>query len=304
MEPEFEDIEARLISGKGILQIPQDDDWSEFRIYTNLVRDPTPDYRNNKWNPPLGEYAKVVYVADDYVISNRVIQFEREVFSIYAKQPAAFLVPPLVCAFQSLLNGQSAIISLLTGLPPVPGPDIPFPIIGNPVTQIQFFCRDGSAIQVILRGIREDKACPEAEGSPKRDTPPPDPLPKVPPDESIEVSPPYNDPNDDGNTEPFEGDVEDNGGDFPVGSECQPVRIIFEWVTVIDPPGNLVTRDVLGPVEDVFLEVNPDGAQVLARARAGSDSDPCQPEAQEFQLISFGDPAGFVSYELISVEPI
>lgn len=299
---QFVEIEDRLISGLGILQIPTDPKWRYFRIYVNVVRDPSPDYRNNKWNPNRGEFAKMTWVSQEYVYKEHVLNYEKEVFELPAEECAGFVTSPLSCLFQAVF-AYLEVITVLVGGTVIP-PDIPVPFEAVQLlpTQIQFACRDGCALQVVLQGVEQDVACPEGEPSPKEGDKPPNELPKVPPGESIGVSPPYDPPNDDGNTEPFPGDEEDNGEEFPVGSECQLVTVTFIWETQIDPPGNTVVVEVFGEVTDVFLDVLGNNTRVICSCRGIPNLEFCKPQVEDSLLISIQNDL-FLNYELVSVVP-
>lgn len=240
----FEQIEDRLISGLGIIEIPQEDTWRYFRLWVNLVRFPDPDYLNNKWNPSRGEYAKVAWMWSDWVWKEDVIRYPKSVFDYPVKESASFLAPYLVCSNQALGN-LTAAIAVAVGLPPpVPGDPLYVEPVKFELTRIQFSCREESAFQLILEGLKEDVGCPGAIPNPKRDLPP-IPLPVVPTNSAIEVSPPYNFPDDDGNTVPYTGDP------VPPPNECEDVGLWRLNYTQILPSSNEV-RYIPGKESDTF----------------------------------------------------
>lgn len=302
MSEQFVELEDRLISGLGILQIPNEDKWRYFRIWVNLIREPEPQFLNNKWNPSRGEYAKITFISEGYVYREEVMRYEKEYFAFPAKEAAGYLASPLACLFQVVFNKLEKIETLL-GAPPTP-PTLVIPI--EPVlqvrTQVQFACRDGCAIQVVLEGLEEDVVCPEGEPNPKRSDKPDNELPKVPVGEAIDVSPAYDGETDNGNTVPDPNDEQAPPADFPVGNECQEVVVTILWETNIDPPGNTATATYYGPVTKVELLQDSQGVSVLVESRGRStNSTSCQPQLVDDFLRTISPPDGFINYELISV---
>ena len=300
---EFVEIEDRLISGLGILQIPEDPKWRYFRIYVNLIRDPDPDFRNNKWNPNRGEFAKMTWVSQNYVYREHVLNYEKEVFELPAEECAGFITSPISCLFQGVFDLLEVITVLVGGTVIPPGNPIPFEAVKLLPTQIQFACRDGCAIQVVLQGLEQDVACPEGDPSPKEGDKPPNELPKVPVGEAIDTSAPYDPPDDNGNTVPDPIDEVAPPPDFPVGDECQEMTITILWETQIDPPGNEVVKQYYGEINSIDLVIDSVSARVIINSRGEVDSPFCQSSPQDDVFISLSDPAQFINYELISIVP-
>lgn len=304
MTEQFQEVESRIISGLGILQIPIEARWRYFRVYVRLIRDPVPDFQNKKWNPDRSEYCKITWVSEGYVWKEDVLNYEQEVFELPAKEPAGYLASPLACLFTAVLEKLDVIIVALGGSISPVGDPIPIEPVKLITTQLQFSCRDGCAIQVVLQGLEEDVGCPEGEPSPKQGDKPDNELPKVPPGTGVGVSPPYNEPDDDGNTIPDEGDEFDPPGEFPVGEECEELEVTILWETAIDPPGNLVVKQYYGVINSVVLVVDATSARVLIDSRGEVGSPFCQPANQVDTFISLTDPTQFINYELISIVPV
>ena len=302
MSEQFTEIEDRLISGLGVLQIPNEDKWRYFRIWINLVREPIPEFVNNKWNPSRGEYAKIVFVSDGYAYREEVMRYSKEYFAFPAKENAGYLASPLACAFQFVFDDLLLIKEAL-GMPSSPvGTPIPFEPVLRVDTQLQFSCRDGCAIQVVLEGLEEDVVCLQGEPTPKRSGKPVNELPQVAPGTAIDVSPAYDGEDDNGNTIPDSGDEVAPPGDFPVGTECQEVVVTVLWETVIDPPGNTASATYYGPVTSVELVSDSQGVSVLVESRGRSTNNTsCQPQLVIDSLRSISPPEQFINYELISV---
>lgn len=258
MTEEFELIEDRLISGLGVLQIPQDEEYRAFRIYTDIVREPAPDYLNFKYNPERGNYCNIAYMHGGYVQSYSTIEFDKEEITYYPKGTEAYIATALACLFQVTFDKLDTLLTA-AGSPPDPVQKTPVPIepVTKGLTEILFSCRDSTAVQVRLYGLKEDVACAEGEPTPKKPPEIPPPLPPVPSDEGLEVSPPY-DPgtSDDGNTKPFDKDALPPPliPDYPVGENCQKLTVTITWnPTSEGNPGSL-TRRIYGPLVDVYIE--------------------------------------------------
>lgn len=203
---EFNLVEERIITGRGVLQIPTLLSYRYFRIWIDVFRDPDPNAVNKKYNPERSDYVNVSFMAGNYVVKSHVIRYQQEVLDLPAKEPGAFLAPYLVCSLQGIGNFLAA-ISVAVGLPPpVPGDPLYAEPVRSPVDSILFVCRDSTAIQVRLFGLLEDVGCIGATPNPKINEPPATSEPDIPPGDPVTVSPAYVPPDDDGNTVPFSGD--------------------------------------------------------------------------------------------------
>jgi hypothetical protein len=109
MPEEFELIEDRLISGKGVLRIPQEPEWRWFRIVVSVIRLPKINFLNFKWQKIRSEYAKVQVMRSASVLCEYVINYESNTFDIPAKEPGAFYAPAIACIAQSLDESLSEI---------------------------------------------------------------------------------------------------------------------------------------------------------------------------------------------------
>lgn len=238
-------LEDRLISGLGVLQIPQDDIYRAFRVWVDLIRFPNPDFFNGKWNPARSEYAKITFMVGKYVCRERLLHYPHETFDYLPKEPSAFLAPYLVCSNQSQSNALAS-IGVAVGLPPpTPGDPLYAEPLRYEVDFIRFACRDETALQVRLYGLKEDIGCPGATPNPKRNLEPPDPLPVVPSGDAIEVSGPYLLPDDNGNTVPFGTDLLPAPNNFALRFQVQ------SW-------NRFDNCDTVGTVErDILLDFQP-----------------------------------------------
>lgn len=204
---EFELIETRTISGKGILKFPESDDYRHFYLYVDVVRFPRIDFSNSKWNPDRSEYAKITWIIDEYVAREDVLNYPQQRYD-WAVDPTGYIASYLVCA----IGGIVAYLDYLAPfIPATPLPTDPTrKIYAEPLkyvpSRINFVCRESTAIEVSLYGLKYDVACDDAEPSPKDPPPPPVPSPVVPPGTPILIDPPYDGENDNDNTVPFPDD--------------------------------------------------------------------------------------------------
>lgn len=276
MEEEFELVEDRIISGRGILQIPQEKIWRYFRIFIDVFRLPEPDYRNGRWNPDRGEFAKMLWLWDDYVWKEDVIRFEKEVYDYYKDLEVAYLTNMLACSFASVDGLLRFIVAQLGGIATTTGTLFATPILRE-LSQLNFVVRDGAAIQVRLYGIKYDEDCPGAEDSGKVQEPPTSGFPPVPNGTPVEVSAPYVAPDDNGDTVPGPGDtVEPNPGN-PQGDECVGYLLEFFITTTNNPTGFPGTSSCYGVYDPDTLMVdsqNPNTATMDCQGRATDGGNP------------------------------
>lgn len=311
MATEFELIEDRLVSGQGVLKIPADDDYRYFRIYIDVIRFPSINYLNFTYPNDRTVYARVNMMVKNYVYGEFLLRYEQVAFDYDPREKAGYLGPPLACSFQAVYD-QLSVIATALGLPPgPPGTPIPFEAVKTGVDAYWFECRDETALQIRLYGVKDDIVCPEGQPTPKTPPPPPLPFPPVPPGDPIEVDPPYEDTPDftDDFTDPFEGDEETTPGeqdiDPPAGADCQRVEVNAR-VTIPDGQGGQTVTDVsnvyFGPVTGVGYEpgANP-GSRTWVVYSRGIGFTGCQePGAYNTGELS-NSTTGFV--ELISVIP-
>jgi hypothetical protein len=284
MTEKFEQIEDRLISGLGILQIPQDKEYRAFRIYVDIIREPDPDYLNFKYNPERGNYCNIAYMHDGYVRYYDTVEFDKQEFLYYPRGVEAYIATALACLFQIVFDKLDTLLTA-AGIPPVPGSAEPVPIepVIEGLTEILFSCRDSTALQVRLFGLKDDIACPEGEPTPKEPPELPPPLPPVPSDAGIEVSPPYDrDTSDDGNTKPFNEDTVPPPliPDFPTGEECAVYLVTLTWEpTTAGNVGNF-SFICYGEIADIYVEpagTNIDGEKngIIHAVHRGQDGGSC-----------------------------
>jgi len=230
----------RLISGKGVLKVPDMDE--SFRYYmmsVNVIREPENQSISYEWNPPKAFYARLVFRRDKYVLFDDSVRYDGQLFQ-YVNDPCGQTLIAVKCAYDGILQ---SFVNLVNGIAGTPGG------VGIFVTgvtdliqdyenlslgwdEVLFNCYSSTALQVRFFGLKYDSCDPDKD---KKHTPPPPPppLPKVPPGTPIaSLSPPYDpDTDDEGNTDPYENDTTE-----PVTEEC--LKYSVSWsVTYNDGVG-------------------------------------------------------------------
>jgi len=249
----------RLISGKGIIQLPKDPLIRICYINAFVARFPKSDYRNYKYNSPRSVYANLVFFKDGYVVREETMHYEQQRFEIIEDITGQSMYA-INCGFAAV---QRSIGALATALGFTIGftPGVAYyPLDIYPDT-IKVVCRDDTAVAFALFTQQYD-VCD--------DVPPPPPLPNpseppptgaVPPgtplngaDGSTPVSPAYDGEDDGGDTIPYPGDELEppEPSEFPAGSQCQLVTVSGA-ISGDTPDGQTITRsfsrDVWGVAE-------------------------------------------------------
>lgn len=205
----------RLISGKGEIQIPESyKDAREAVLYCEVVRDATNKSLNTTYNPDKSFYAHINFMFGDYVVQTFDLHYDYQCFKVVDNMSAQIMLA-IKC-----LAAEIAPTSAVLG----------FKYNTYLANKIRFECYSSTAINLVLKGT-ELEFCDEEDKSPEDPPEPPPKLGKIPPDTTIEVSPPYPDDPDGNNTDPNEGDDIEN----PPGSqECQQYTVTYSYTAVSD----------------------------------------------------------------------
>ena len=299
-------IEERFMSGKGVLQIPQDADWRHFRIWIRVYRLPEVNYVNNRFNPQKGNYANINFMAQGHVFRNEVLDYTQEVYDLPAAEPCSFLINALACNFVAIENLLCIISPLVGGPPCVPGDTIYLDAIKSPIDELLFVCRDETALQVTLYGLKQDSTCPESVPNPKLPAGAPTPVPDLLPDESADVSPPYVEPDDGGNTVPFPGDSDDPvDPNFPAGTDCNPVVIQYRLTRnggVVTDETSILRGVVNSFAPNVTVPTSPGQPYAIISNCRGFNTQACQPQGDVVVFSQGGGGADTLdAFEILSV---
>lgn len=236
---EFDPVE-RIISGKGIITIPEDwDEALQILLYTSVVRDVVTPSKNLTFNPDKGFYAHICFCIDDYVLYTLDVNFETQVFVIHDQQPSQNLLS-LICAYGGILSSLVDIANAVSAVITPPSRINEHPYLQFKPNKIRFECFSSCALMLTLRGTKLDRCNPE-DGSPTPPSPPPPGFPTVPPGTPIRVSPA--EPDDPGgqDTSPFPIDM------FP-DPEPEPTCGLFDVTYGIFNPSGEESEDIIATI--------------------------------------------------------
>lgn len=206
--PELELVEERLISGKGVLRVPSAARKARYWImYADVIRLPTNEYRELNWNPYQSLYARMVYRRDGYVQTYDYLRYTREQRT-YINDITGQNLRAIKCAYEGILQTFFNLGNALA-LPSISITNLikDYKSLALSWDEILFSCYSNTALQIRFFKLDYD-VCNEENDDSDDPPPPPPPLPPVPPGTPIgSISPPYDEgDNDDGNTDPFDGD--------------------------------------------------------------------------------------------------
>lgn len=260
---EWETIQERLISGKGILKVPTDVVKNRaYVLFATVVREPRNSYANYNWNPPRSRYGNLTFFRRGYVVATTPIEYKKQVFDGINDIAGQSLIA-IKCAYNGILQ---TFVNLGTGLAGTPGG---IGLSVTPITdliqdyeslrlawdEVRLQCYADTAISLRLDRIQYDSCDPDRDDdNPGPDSP--DPVTPIPPGDPIETDAPYDeDTSDNGNTAPYPGDSPPTPPPAPhsitvrtqgLNSDCSAAPTVFTTVytartiafeTATIPPG-------------------------------------------------------------------
>jgi hypothetical protein len=247
---DYELVEERLISGRGILRVPQQTrPIRHYILYLDVIREPSQAYLNLNYTPGRSRYCTAVFERSNYVVAQAAQEFKRQLFENTTDITGQNLIA-IKCAYQGILE---TFVNLAQAIPVI------FPTtLTNLIKDyesldlfwdaVKITCYADTAIQARLFKLEYDRCDAEFDKR-KRPPPPPPPLPPVPPGTGIgDIDDPYDE--DDDTTDPHP--IDDNFVPPPFGTECAPYRVRILAGTNSQP--NLTTDvDVWGPIGEVRI---------------------------------------------------
>lgn len=282
-------LDSRVISGKGVIRVPLNEDSRKAKIltlYAEVIREPRQAYRNYEYNPPRSVYGRLVFLRENFVVRDALLQYTDQVWEDYP-EIGYQTTYALQCAYQGIL---ASIANLGTAL-------------GATVINIEdrikdwrhaylfwdevkLVCFADTAVRLTVSSSFYD-LCPDQEDPipypPPETPPPPNQLPPGTPlqDSEFPYTPPYDGDTDDGDSVPFPGDEPlpppPDTGDTVTGRVYQIAYSYrqFEGGSVITQGGILV----LGKTGTVrFKPGDPNHmVQVLCQGRVTNRFDPPPP---------------------------
>lgn len=198
-------ITERIISGKGVLKIPQENLKDRFwTIFIDVIRNPINEYKSFDWNPTKSVYARMVFRRRGYVIDYRLIEFEQEVLDYILDVSGQTLIATK-CAYEGVLQSFANLGNALL-LPTISVSNLTTEMASLQLgfDEVLFNCYSSTGLQIRLFSTRYE-TCGEDNPPTQNPPPPPPPRNKIPPNTPIaDISAPYDpDTNDDGNTKPY-----------------------------------------------------------------------------------------------------
>lgn len=202
-------IEDRVLSGKGVLRIPTD--VRKGRAYTlisDVVRLPSSPYLNLNWNPPRGRYGNLVFLRNGYVTADRTIDFKKQSYDGIPDISGQNLLA-IKCVYAGILQTFVNLGIALNVVPvSVENSIADYESLSLSWDEVYLLAYSDTAIQLRLYRVGYD-VCDDANNDTVMPLMPELPVPEIPPGQSIEgLSPPY-DPatSDNGNSVPYPGDT-------------------------------------------------------------------------------------------------
>lgn len=230
----------RIISGRGLLRIPDSADLRKAKrlvLFVDVIREPRNKYYNSNYNPPKGRYGTINLFRDGYQVQEICLEYPYQSFPFYP-DPAAQTFYLAKCSYELLLAQlveMSDKLGLLTNNSP------------NPFTdwwhtnywwdEARVVCYADTGLRLTLKS-EEFLLCPnDSDPQPPDQPPPPNEIPQVPPGTPLNgtttpVSDPYQSPDDDGDTVPYEGDVPQ--AEVPTGKACTIYNLTWDWTRASD----------------------------------------------------------------------
>lgn len=297
-------LDERIISNRGLIVHTPDPLYRRFHLQVDVIRTPQTNFVNKNTNPDISDYGRITFMRQGQVLRLERIRFDQEVF-VWDVDITGYIAKALTCAFKGIFAYLIAIGEALS-IPPGATSDIFIEPIQDQFDQILFVVRTDAAIAVQLYGLKYDIACPEADPVEQPPPPPPD-FPNYPPGEPLSetdtpASPPYDPPDDAGNTVPLPDDVAEEEPPEPEFPDCTRVRVTMNvklvgvapfniGVVVFAPFGGSVT------IKSGFPKV----AEAMHRGQSPSPTppSPCL-DYQMRDMISFSDNIETIS--VVSVE--
>lgn len=299
---EFQLLETRSISGRGLFRIPANDAYRHFYLYINVIRLPRVNFTNSKFNPDKSEYAKITWIRNDYVLREDAMNFENQLFE-FSPDPshANYINQGMVCLYESIIAYLDYLAPFIPAPPLASGEPIPINPLRNTPTEVKIVCRESTAIVAKLYYLEYEEACGSAEATP---VPPPDPMPEPQqptPAPIGDLSPPYQSPDDDGDTVPYPGDA-NPPPDPSIGEPCVPgtLTIIVSYSSSGEPQ-TPVTRVVaiLGKIDPTQFFLNDPEQGNASCYHQGYPSSGCG-EFQKRLVVSLGLSAVITDVEFVS----
>lgn len=242
---DFELIQQRRISGKGLIRIPSDVRKNRLLIlYADVIRRPKNESLNFNYSPARSRYATITFHRNDYVINSSTLDYLRQSYDGINDITGQNLIA-IKCMYDGLLQSYVN-LGVALGATPVGVTDLikDYEYLNLSWTEARIVCYADTAIEFKLYRLIHD-TCDSDKDKDKRPPPPPPPPPSVPPGTPIaDLDPPYEEPdNPDDFTEPYPEDEFPPPDLEPPGEECVVYRVVIRSAQAYGDP--TIDREVL-----------------------------------------------------------
>jgi hypothetical protein len=303
---DYELVEERLISGKGVLRVPQQErPIRHYILYLDVIREPSQKYLNLNYNPGRSRFATCVFERNAYVQSISAMEYPKQLFENVNDITGQNLIA-IKCAYQGILE---TFVNLALAIPVI------FPTtLENSIKDyesldlfwdaVKIVCYADTAIQARLFKLEYDR-CQSDFDKKKRPPPPPPPLPPVPPGTAIaDISPPYDGDGDDTDPHPID---DEPPSPYPAGNECQAMRVTVRYTQVSN--GQVLTRaqNFWGEIRGIRFRqktTSPPEQFIEVESRGLVAAGACKPAYEWARLNSAGGTDVWSNLELISILPV
>jgi hypothetical protein len=296
---------TRNISGKGIIQIPEEfQNAREIILYAQVLRESSSVYRNYRVNPPESFFANITFCRDEFVLQRYVMDFDSQMYLVHSSQSAQNLLAQ-ICALDNVLD-SFVNFAIALGFAYTKNNSITnFPYDTFLPNLIRFVCYGSTAVRLTL-SADELARCKPGDGEPSPPPPPPPPQEKVPPGTPVLVDPPYEGEDDGGDTVPDPIDEEEDDG-LPFGEEClrYVVAVRLFDTTQTPPEGTVVSLEVWGVIQSFSLDPDPFFPETVLRANlvCGDQTSTTCTQGQTVAYASGNISDGFFA-EIESITPV
>lgn len=267
---EWELIQDRVLSGKGVLQVPTDVRKGRlYLLFTDVIRDPSNRYLNFAWNPPRGRYGTLVFLRNKYVVSTASIDFERQCYDGINDISGQNLLA-IKCAYSGILQTFFNLGNALA-LPSISVTNAisEYESLSLSWDEVRLVAYADTALQLRLYRIGYD-VCDEATNDTLNAPITESPIEKVPPGSPFPNSEPYDGENDDGNSQPFPGDEFDDG---LVGGECEILTVQYQYLVIGAGAPTVRSAALFGEIGAISVSDNQRRVEIQCR---GTASGTCQ----------------------------
>lgn len=231
---DYELIQSRIVSGKGVLKIPTDGVRGRSAIlYAEVIRNPKNKYVNKGWNMERSRYANLVFLRAGYVMYALPMEFDKQVYDTINDSSGQTLIA-LKCAYEGILisftNLATALGKVLTQYVDAIKE---YQNLVYSWDEVRIVCYADTAIQFRLYGLSYD-SCSLGKTQTNKPIVPPAGASPVAVGTPITVSPPYVASGSDGGaTAPISTDL---------GTQVSTCNIIYDYTDLFNSAQSIPNR--------------------------------------------------------------